>query len=312
MRKVSYGGFVRIHASGSEKARNSRFEAPGVGKGKREPMTKRALLVGINNYANAPLRGCLNDVTDLAQLLTQRHGFQDTEIRTLLDEQATAANIRSALKGWLLQSASSGARLLFHFSGHGSLLPYADGNVHNIVCPYDCDFTDQRSLSDIDFRRIFGAVPQGAIFNWISDSCHSGNLAKSIKRTLKRAFGMRNAVPRYLPPPPQIMQQIRKMSKRAATKSLSDAVDQLNGVLIAGCDSHEESADAVFNDRFNGALTYFLLKRLNGERGLVEDVDTIIKEVARMVRENGYDQHPQIRGLPTLRKKPFLTAGPSA
>ena len=45
----------------------------------------KALLVGINNYPTAPLRGCINDVTDMASFLVDKCGFQKGEIRLLVD-----------------------------------------------------------------------------------------------------------------------------------------------------------------------------------------------------------------------------------
>ena len=105
-------------------------------------MTNRALLVGINAYPSSPLRGCINDVNDIAKLLIEKCLFHQTEIRFLTEGQATASAIRDALSSWLVQAASSGDRLLFHFSGHGSILPGHDDKVHNVICPVDFDFTE--------------------------------------------------------------------------------------------------------------------------------------------------------------------------
>ncbi|MFH1476981.1 MAG: caspase family protein [Verrucomicrobiota bacterium] len=51
----------------------------------------RALLVGINAYPDAPLRGCVNDVTDMANFLVARRGFAQADIRLLSDRRATTA-----------------------------------------------------------------------------------------------------------------------------------------------------------------------------------------------------------------------------
>ena len=39
-------------------------------------MADKALLVGINAYPRAPLRGCVNDVIDFANLLVKKYGFK--------------------------------------------------------------------------------------------------------------------------------------------------------------------------------------------------------------------------------------------
>ena len=36
------------------------------------------------------------------------------------------------------------------------------------------------------------------------------------------------------------------------------------------------------------------------------DVETILQNVQGALSQNGYEQHPQVRGLPELRQKPFL------
>jgi len=263
-------------------------------------MANRALLVGINAYKDSPLRGCLNDIMDLRDLLTSRYGFAASDIRVLVDAEATTANIRQQLGGWLVRGATPD-RMLFHFSGHGTQMPGRDGSVHDVICPVDFDFTEEHALSDVDFSAIFSAIPAGAQFNWISDSCHSGDLA--------RALGKPQAIPRYLPPPPEIAAEIEHLLKHGGTKrSLNGPIERLKGVLIAGCRSNETSADAIFDERSNGALSYYLLRELAASDGESKDIDTVVRNVQRALTESGYEQHPQVRGLLERRQRPFMAA----
>ena len=84
-------------------------------------MANRALLVGVNKYriAGSDLSGCVNDVTNMSDILLRHFGFTTKEIRILVDERATKKNILDRLK-WLVNKAKGNDRLLFHFSGHGS------------------------------------------------------------------------------------------------------------------------------------------------------------------------------------------------
>ena len=264
-------------------------------------MANRALLVGINQYPRQPLRGCINDVQDVRAVLIEKCGFAAADVRLLTEKDATTAGIRDALVEWLLKGAVPGDRLLYHFSGHGSRLLSPENEVHDVICPVDFDFTPSRALSDADFRTIFAAIPAGAHFNWISDSCHSGDLARS--------FGMRDVLPRFLPPPPALAAAIEKaLAKRPATRSLTRAVEQLNGVLIAGCQSDEESADAKIDGRYSGALTYFLVKELRSATGLTRDIEGVLRSASDALLADRYHQHPQIRGQATLIKRPFMAA----
>lgn len=93
---------------------------------------KLALLVGINQYSalnshnidkNSPyldLQGCLTDVELQRELLISRYGFQDADIVTLTDAQATRKNIENAFLEHLVNQAQAGDGVVFHFSGYGS------------------------------------------------------------------------------------------------------------------------------------------------------------------------------------------------
>ena len=53
-------------------------------------MAKKALLVGVNKYKYVrPLNGCVNDVRNMADILTSFYGFSADEIRTIVDESVT-------------------------------------------------------------------------------------------------------------------------------------------------------------------------------------------------------------------------------
>ena len=58
-------------------------------------MAKKALMVGINKYKYVSHNGCVNDVRNMADILTSFYGFSADEIRTLVDESATRNNLMS-------------------------------------------------------------------------------------------------------------------------------------------------------------------------------------------------------------------------
>jgi hypothetical protein len=80
---------------------------------------KKALLVGINDYATiSDLRGCLNDISNIRDVLKTYYGFTNNDIRVLLDSRATAAEVRVRMD-WLRKDMVAGDTIFFHFSGHG-------------------------------------------------------------------------------------------------------------------------------------------------------------------------------------------------
>jgi hypothetical protein len=83
----------------------------------------RALLVGINAYKASPLRGCINDVMQMKQLLMEYYGFTEESFKLVLDADATTANIKAGLE-WLAQGgADPGMVRVFHYSGTAATWP---------------------------------------------------------------------------------------------------------------------------------------------------------------------------------------------
>ncbi|MDY6804193.1 MAG: caspase family protein [Cyanobacteriota bacterium] len=81
---------------------------------------KLALLVGINDYAEEPLKGCLTDLELQRQLLIYKYGFKPADILTLADKEATRENIENAFLNHISSQAKPEDVVVFHFSGKGS------------------------------------------------------------------------------------------------------------------------------------------------------------------------------------------------
>ena len=275
-------------------------------------MNNKALLVGINAYPNPSnhLRGCINDIVDMEYFIASKNKVYPKEnIRTLTDSSATKKNILSALN-WLLLGASAGDQILFQYSGHGAQIPSKSHAIEKdgldeIICPYDFRGEDaaETAISDKEFAKIFAKIPQGVHFVWISDSCHSEDLSRKhkiveanddnsnydnsnddIKDTRFRRFNYKDST-----------QQTEAI---ALIASLGSTHSPLHGALLSGCASHQLSADAYINNRFNGAFTHYLIKNLSlyGQDASMQD---IVKYVNIDLMENDYDQNPQSEGLLT-------------
>jgi hypothetical protein len=272
-------------------------------------MKSKALLVGINQYPNPrnSLRGCVNDILDMEHFIAvQNKVYPPDQIKKLTDKEATKKEILRQLQ-WLLEDAEYGDQLLFHYSGHGAQLPCkrtGDKNsqekdgLDEIICPYDYDGSDFTTIRDNDFYKLFKYIPKGVHFIWISDSCHSEDLsrepfvANSEYDTYFRNFGIYN----------------RKQNLPAAERfgnlpSASIAPNNLQGALLSACASHQLSADAYIENRFNGAFTHYLIKNLNKYAAKMP-IEKIIQLVNKDLEANGYDQNPCTEGL--LENKLFF------
>jgi hypothetical protein len=261
----------------------------------------RGLLVGINAYPRQPLRGCVNDVIDMADFLVEKCEFEESDIRLLTDARATTDAIRQHL-GWLLNRVRAGDRLLFHYSGHGAQMPTRNpqgevDKMDEVICPVDFDWNEEHAIRDKEFNALFRTVPAEVEFVWVSDSCHSGDLEKEI---LKGSI-------KTLIPPADIDWRIRTARKNGIRAlGFDHSVPDLHVALIAGCRSDQTSADAVFDNRPNGALTYFLLGALKQADGLKESLDQLVENVSKELEAARYKQEPQLEGDPAIIRKAFL------
>ena len=268
-------------------------------------MNNKALLVGINAYPNPSnhLRGCINDIVDMEYFIASKNKVYPKEnIRTLTDSSATKKNMLSALN-WLLLGASAGDQILFQYSGHGAQIPSKSHAIEKdgldeIICPYDFrgEHAAETAISDKEFAKIFAKIPQGVHFVWISDSCHSEDLSRKhevvesnydLNDTRFRRFNHKDF---------RHQEQVV-----APVASIGSAHSPLHGALLSGCASHQLSADAYINNRFNGAFTHYLIKNLSlyGQDASMQD---IVKYVNIDLMENDYDQNPQSEGLLATQK----------
>lgn len=102
-----------------------------------KPARRRlALLIGINAYPDRALdpgvaqdialKGCVTDVELQRQLLVHRFGFRPADVVTLTNQEATRANILTAIDEHLVQQAQADDVVLLHFSGYGSQVRVAE------------------------------------------------------------------------------------------------------------------------------------------------------------------------------------------
>lgn len=277
-------------------------------------MAKRALLVGINHYRipGNDLRGCVNDIRDMKRTLKKYFGYAEADIRTLLDAEATTAAMRSGIQK-LVKGVKRGDTLVFHYSGHGANVPDDDGDEADhrdeILCPTDLDWKDP--LRDDWLRKTFDKLPAGAQLTVVMDCCHSGTNTRALFSPDEPS------IPRYLPNPWDIMAEesgrrlrgkVRgelRRSTRAKRRKKDVVAADIPEVLIAGCRDTQTSADAYINGRYNGALTWGIVRVIERANGKLTNRQ-LQNRVRALLREEDYDQVPQLEGRKPVFDMPFL------
>ena len=81
-------------------------------------MSCKALIVGVNKYKlpGSDLQGCVNDATNIRDILLKYYGFSISSIRVLTDDRATKKAIMDRLN-WLVKDAKAGDKLPLSFLG---------------------------------------------------------------------------------------------------------------------------------------------------------------------------------------------------
>ena len=265
----------------------------------------RGLLVGINAYPGNELQGCVNDVTDMADFLVSHCGFSEDEIRLVTDARATTSAILDRLN-WLLNGVKAGDRIVFHYSGHGAQFPIRNeaGKVTRIdecICPVDFDWTEEHAIRDKEFNELFAKVHKNMEFNWISDSCFSGDLAKEFLLPKRKVKAM--------PMPADIAWRLRTAETTGVKRiGFEHVIKNFNAVLVSGCSARETSSDAEIEGRYNGAMTYYLLQTLSLPNGLSQTLEQAVTRTRAALQQNGFSQHPQLEGSEELMKQAFLAS----
>ena len=275
-----------------------------------EPLTltgrKYLLSIGINQYKSKPLRGCVNDATGVRETLVQQFGFDARDATLLTDQRATREGILSSLREYL-DIVGPGDLFVLFYSGHGSLFPDAitplrdestvldlsamrvegvnlqDGRYDSTLVPIDAHQpTGERPwgnmILDDELYDLFSRMTErGALVLFLSDSCHSGSLARSITLDERHKFLAPEEV-LGRPVPDSLHNGLPNGAERIVAKG------SLGGRLLAITASQDNqfSVDGIFDNRPQGRFTYSL-QRVIARSGSTLTYQQAFAEVRREV-----------------------------
>ena len=277
-------------------------------KGKRNTQIKRALIVA-NDHPTAHLAGPPNDAIDMASFLVGDGYMKASEIRVITGSRCTADAVRSRLD-WLTKGLQPDDLWLFYYSGHGTQLPARnnegelDGLIEGTV-PYDFDGTRQKMITDTEYNQRFSATPKNsgtAIF----DSCFSGGIImpEDTKEFAMKFLTLHDKEDKFLPMHPDHAWRMRGLLEKQAHKVLFYKNLAPTCLVVSACREDQTAADAVFNRRPNGALTYYLLRSLKA--GQNTPMSEILETTKGQLVANGYDQVPSLEGNLVKQESAFL------
>jgi len=228
---------------------------------------KSALLVGIN-YIGTPneLYGCINDTDSVKERISKK-GFQNINMLTdLTTSKPTRENIIKEFTA-LLSSAQEGDLLFFLYSGHGSYILDANGDENTL---YDqlivsCDLN---TILDDELKQIIQTnLKKNVTLFAMFDSCFSGSVLDL----------------RY-----QYMDSLNYDNFTENDKQLETNGDVF---MISGCSDYQTSADAMINNKANGAMTWAFTEALKQKDNC--SWRELVKSMRDLLKVSQYDQIPQ-------------------
>ncbi|WP_437726099.1 caspase family protein [Sorangium sp. So ce861] len=257
-------------------------------------MKKRAVLVGINDYAGNPLAGPVNDVALMSEFLRDRCGFSvDTEIVSAVQMAGSKSAILERLQ-WLVRGAEPRDQLLFHFSGHGDQLDTSDDageldRLDEVLCALGFDRTNATAIRDDELTALFSTLRTGAHVVWTCDSCHAGGMTPASARGGQPAAENRTARG-WSAAAAAEPRAARGNDRRRAERRMRRAMSELPVVFVGACAEGQRAYEGPLGGRVHGALTYHLVRELEQPGGLTTPLARIVDGATRAMSRAGYAQ----------------------
>lgn len=138
-------------------------------------MTKRAVVIGINDYSVqgfGNLGGCVRDADAMYHLLIDAFLFDPAQVFIYKNAAASYTNIMKGLN-YILKASEPGDVACFYYAGHGGLHPTSTaGTFYQTIIPHSGQF-----ITDFELRQAAEQLrPSEVNFTVILDSCHSGGM----------------------------------------------------------------------------------------------------------------------------------------
>ncbi|KAF6793796.1 caspase domain-containing protein [Colletotrichum sojae] len=275
---------------------------------RRESVNYFAILVGIDFYKEAPLKGCVRDVQEIAKYLkraqpgAQIHTFTasppgDTGSSLPAEDPSlwpTFENIIPKIQE-VASIATPGDYIHIHYSGHGTRTePLGDLALDLLG---DVQKTGVRYLRGVEFALLLrDLVVKKLHVSLVLDCCFSGGVSRddSSVRYLHYDPSTDAEYPATVP-----CSEGKETPSSHRDVSMRDnwLVDPNGYTIMTACGPHERAREIRLpNGERHGALSYFLLRTLTGFGGLGRKQGYIYRHLCARFKKYWPQQNPMLYG----------------
>lgn len=266
-----------------------------------DPNDQYALIVGIADYpgSDGDLIGPDVDAREFRELLIDEFGFQESNIVTLTDSEATRDHIVQAFSRHLGQAGPDGVAVFF-YSGHGTQL---EGNfgLTGVYDPEDDErdeaivvwgSTENAIISDDELGILADRLETNRTLI-VLDACHTG--------TGTRATSGDGRQPKWIN-----LEDIEQSLERPEEYLTGEVSDPRRHVLLAASADQEKAyTDPEFG---YGVFTRMLVEEMHNASALTTFDEMMARVQQRTLEHTQGDQTPQTEGrLSSSRIREFLS-----
>jgi hypothetical protein len=234
---------------------------------------KKALLIGINYIGTEnALKGCINDIENMRDVLKSEYGYTDITIITDMTEmKPTRANIIKELLNLILSDATD---LYFHYSGHGSQVKDINGDEVDKMdeCLVPIDYNVNGMILDDELKGLLQCLNSDKKLTIVLDCCHSGSGVDLAYNVYERAGKL------------SLLNDPNIKTNNTRGKVL----------CISGCMDNQTSADSFEAGEYQGALTFSFIEAIKKFKKPARTIESIYRCMRATLAQNHYTQIPCI------------------
>ncbi|MEM1170635.1 MAG: caspase family protein [Cyanobacteria bacterium P01_H01_bin.35] len=270
---------------------------------------KLAFLVGINEYPDAPLSGCVTDVEMQQELLVHRFGFLPADILTLTNKQATRENIETAFISHLTNQVKPDDLVLFHFSGYGSRvskmidededneLSASNLTFQNTLVPIDgIPPNDQRGRAINDVLQetlwlLLRSLPTTKVVTVLDTSyVYPG---KNLQGSLRIRSRSSSTTEQINIKEKAIQTQLRNQQNLLGEEQIYES--QLPGVILNASQENQFATEIDWNGFSSGLFTYTLTQNLWSTNPASRLQISFSRAASSVEKVTGANQQPELK-----------------
>jgi hypothetical protein len=261
MQRIHYASFL-IQTQDNTASDNKRIS---IKPDRVTPADKFAVIVGIAHYADTAggvtsLQFADRDAKDFQEFLLSPDGgfFPKDHVRLLLNEDATAQNVRSALFTFLTK-AQPQDEVVLYVAGHGAPDPNDPRNLYLLTYDTKLDDMGGTAFPMWQLQDVFTRVLKAKRVITFADTCHSYGFS-----------GERRG----------------KKSNNLVNQYVAKAANDSDRAVITASDISQLSYESDKWGGGHGVFTFFLLKGLKGEADLNKDGTVTAGELFAFIHDN--------------------------